>query len=103
MLGMVACAEDAPERTGATIPSATNLARADSQPSSTATALLPTPTVQDQADRVEASAVATAIGRVDLHDNNYGREIAQVLRIIDGDTIVVELNGRQETIRYIGS
>jgi len=31
-----------------------------------------------------------------------GRESARVIRVIDGDTILVDLNGRQERVRYIG-
>ena len=103
MLGMVACAEDAPERTGATVPPATNATRADTVPSPTNAALITAPTARAQVDRIDALSVATAaIGRAELHDSNYGREIAQVLRVVDGDTIVVELNGQQETVRYIG-
>ena len=30
------------------------------------------------------------------------RETARVLRVVDGDTILVELDGRQERVRYIG-
>jgi micrococcal nuclease len=32
----------------------------------------------------------------------FGRETARVVRVVDGDTIVVRLNGREERVRYIG-
>ena len=40
------------------------------------------------------NATAAASGRA--------RQTARVVRVIDGDTILVDLNGRQERVRYIG-
>jgi micrococcal nuclease len=43
---------------------------------------------------VPADATAAATGRA--------RQTARVVRVIDGDTILVDLNGREERVRYIG-
>lgn len=54
-------------------------------------------------------ALAVAVGdRLDLLDppdgaRDAGREqVARVVRVVDGDTIKVSIDGRDETVRYIG-
>ncbi|MGE0545338.1 MAG: thermonuclease family protein [Dehalococcoidia bacterium] len=49
-------------------------------------------------DNSTANAPASATAAVSGH----ARETARVVRVIDGDTILVEIGGRQERVRYIG-
>jgi micrococcal nuclease len=47
-----------------------------------------------------AGALAVALGGGDGDDG--GDRAARVLRVVDGDTILVSLGGRRERVRYIG-
>jgi micrococcal nuclease len=41
-------------------------------------------------------------GRERGRGGERGREVARVVRVVDGDTIAVRLHGRRERVRYIG-
>jgi endonuclease YncB( thermonuclease family) len=48
------------------------------------------------------SSLSTSTSTGDGTGSNAGDDAARVIRIVDGDTIEVTLNGRSETVRYVG-
>jgi micrococcal nuclease len=54
-----------------------------------------------QAQAPAASATPPVAGTAGTSVSR-GREAARVVRVIDGDTILVSLDGREERVRYIG-
>jgi micrococcal nuclease len=46
--------------------------------------------------------LAAALLRGGRGIHHGGREVARVVRVVDGDTIAVRLHGRRERVRYIG-
>jgi micrococcal nuclease len=43
-----------------------------------------------------------AITRTATHSSSAAIETARVVRVVDGDTLVVEIDGREDRLRYIG-
>lgn len=61
-----------------------------------------TPTPQAQTATAETSQEQTTTPTDTKDDPKTGKQEAKVTRVIDGDTIEVSLNGKIETIRFIG-
>jgi micrococcal nuclease len=59
----------------------------------------PTPPVRDGATATRSAATVTNAA---THADTNGMQAAPVVRVVDGDTIIVRLNGRDERLRYIG-
>jgi micrococcal nuclease len=49
-----------------------------------------------------ASTAAARTATSGLTPSTVGGTEAQVVRVVDGDTVIVRLNGREERLRYIG-
>ncbi len=47
-------------------------------------------------------SIYTPIDQFECVPKNTAREIAQVIKIIDGDSILVKMNGKNVEVRYIG-
>jgi micrococcal nuclease len=74
---------------------------------STATSVAVTPYATPLATPGPTPAVSAATqppvaDALDIHPDPARLERASVVRVIDGDTIVVELNGQEEHVRYYG-
>jgi len=51
---------------------------------------------------VGVGALATACSPLRVSPDTHGRVHGRVSRVVDGDTVVVDISGRSETIRLIG-
>lgn len=62
-----------------------------------------TPTPQAQTAAVETQQQPSATPtQAEADDPKAGKQEAKVTRVVDGDTIEVSINGKKETIRFIG-
>jgi len=62
-------------------------------------------TVSEYVDKVEsltATADAATGESVSISSNNVDLEAAELVGVVDGDTIIVEMNGSEEKVRFIG-
>ena len=67
----------------------------------------PTPTATEPAsDRPtgvsQASATSAATGPEMMATIPPGMEVGEVVRVVDGDTAMIEVDGQEERVRYIG-